>query len=132
MRSPGRDHRPAAPPSAMARTRGSRDGLGRLRRPGGLVTRALVAVVVLVAIAAPAGAAPQLGYYRMPALSGETLVFVAEGDLWQVGVAGGAASRLTTHPGAESSPVLSADGARVAFTAEYEGPSEVYVLPLCG
>jgi tricorn protease len=72
------------------------------------------------------------GYYRDPALSGETLVFVAEGDLWKIGTTGGVAQRLTTHPAEETSPVISLDGATLAFTARYEGPAEIYTMPLAG
>jgi len=49
--------------------------------------------------------APSVGYYRMPALHGDTLVFVAEGDLWRVPVTGGVAQRLTTHLDEEAHPV---------------------------
>jgi tricorn protease len=84
------------------------------------------------------GAAPALaqtdgrGFYRYPAIHGDTIVFSAEGDLWTVPVAGGTAQRLTTHPGVESHPVVSPDGRTVAFTARYEGPPEVYTMPLAG
>ena len=79
-------------------------------------------------------AAPQgtLGYYRFPALHNETLVFTAEGDLWQVGINGGIAQRLTTHAAEESRPAFSPDGKTLAFSASYEGPTEVYTLPLDG
>jgi len=76
-------------------------------------------------------AAPQ-GYYRQPALHGDTIVFVAEGDLWKVGTAGGSAIRLTSHPGEESQPAISSDGKTIAFVAQYEGPSEVYTMPIAG
>lgn len=79
-----------------------------------------------------AGGAGTTGYYRQPALHGETLVFVAEGDLWKVPLAGGTATRLTSHPGDESQPAISPDGATVAFVASYEGPREVYTVPLAG
>ena len=72
------------------------------------------------------------GYYRQPALSGATLVFVAEGDLWQTTVQGGTARRLTTHLGTESRPVFSPDGKWLAFSANYEGPTEIYVMPASG
>ena len=73
-----------------------------------------------------------LGYYRQPALSKETLVFVAEGDLWKVPIAGGKASRLTTHANDEQLPAISPDGKTLAFVGSYEGPNEVYTMPLTG
>ncbi|MCC6234210.1 MAG: PD40 domain-containing protein [Verrucomicrobiales bacterium] len=72
------------------------------------------------------------GYHRYPALHGDTLVFTSEGDLWRVPVSGGLAQRLTTHPGTEANAALSPDGTTVAFSAEYEGPREVYTMPLAG
>ncbi len=74
----------------------------------------------------------RLGYYRDPALHGDTLVFVAEGDLWIVRAQGGVARRLTTNLGDESHPAISPDGQMVAFTATYEGPAEVYTMPITG
>ena len=68
--------------------------------------RTLAVVFALLLVAAPAPAAGPLGYYRMPALHKDTLVFVAEGDLWKVPVSGGAAARLTTHPGEETYPAI--------------------------
>ena len=78
------------------------------------------------------GADGLLGYYRQPALHGKTLVFHAEGDLWKVPVSGGTARRLTTHLERERFPVISPDGQTIAFTASYEGPSEVYTMPMAG
>jgi tricorn protease len=74
----------------------------------------------------------QPGYYRMPSIRGETIVFVAEGDLWKIGLGGGTATRLTSHPSRETSPVISPDGRTVAFAAKYEGPTEVYTMPITG
>lgn len=84
-------------------------------------------------------AATTSGYYRQPAIHGNTVVFVAEGDLWTVAATGGKASRLTTHPGPESHPAISPDGKTVAFLANYEDggagareAGEVYTMPIEG
>jgi len=71
------------------------------------------------------------GWYRSPALYGDTIAFSSEGDLWLVGVEGGLARRLTTL-GNESSAVFSPDGASLAFSAGYEGTSEIYTMPTTG
>ncbi|HEU4565477.1 MAG TPA: S41 family peptidase [Gemmatimonadaceae bacterium] len=81
---------------------------------------------------APAGAPAQLGYYRFPTIAGQTIVFTAEGDLWRVPVTGGVAQRLTSHPAEESRGVISPDGRTLAFSAAYEGPTEVYTMALDG
>jgi tricorn protease len=73
-----------------------------------------------------------VGYYRQPTMHADTIVFVSEGDLWKVPAGGGVASRLTSHPGDESSPKISPDGKQVAFVGTYEGPAEIYVMPLQG
>jgi len=44
----------------------------------------------------------------------------------------GLAARLTTHPAEESHPAISPDGATLAFSAAYEGPVEVYTMPVAG
>ncbi len=81
----------------------------------------------------PASPAQQTkGYYRFPAIHGDTIVFSAEGDLWRLSLQGGMARRLTSHPGEESNPVISPDGKILAFTAQYEGPSEIYTMALDG
>jgi tricorn protease len=88
-------------------------------------------LTLALAIATAAAAAPA-GYYRFPAVHGDTVVFTAEGDLWRVPLAGGTAQRLTTHPGAETRASFSPDGKWLAFSAEYEGPAELYVMPADG
>src|SRR5579863_7138589 len=72
------------------------------------------------------------GYYRYPSIHGDQVLFTAEGDIWQVSINGGVARRLTTHPGEETHAVYSPDGGTIAFSANYEGPTEVYTMPASG
>ncbi|MFD2036552.1 S41 family peptidase [Belliella marina] len=72
------------------------------------------------------------GYYMEPEIHNDLIVFVSEGDLWKISRSGGEATRLTTHAGDERSPKISPDGKWVAFAASYEGPTEVYIMPISG
>jgi tricorn protease len=98
------------------------------------MTRRLPSLALIVALGAPlaARAGAPLGYYRFPAIHGDSVVFTAEGDLWRVPLAGGVAERLTSHSGQETQAAISPDGTQVAFAGTYEGPRELYVLPLAG
>jgi tricorn protease-like protein len=68
----------------------------------------------------------------MPSTDGTHIVFVYGGDLWSVPREGGAAQRLTAGPGIETSPAFSPDGSRIAFTGEYDGNVDVFVIPAAG
>lgn len=72
------------------------------------------------------------GYYQYPDIHQNTVVFAAEGNIWRVSVEGGLAQRLTTHAEEERFPLLSPDGKTLAYAASYEGPVEVYTLPVDG
>ncbi|MEO0817984.1 MAG: S41 family peptidase [Pseudomonadota bacterium] len=72
------------------------------------------------------------GYLRDPALHNDTLIFSSEGDLWRTDLAGGIATRITTHPETERSSAISPDGETIAFNANYGGPTEVYIAPVTG
>ena len=63
-----------------------------------------------------------------PTLSGTEIVFGYGGFLWSVPRDGGAARQLTTG-GHESDPVFSPDGNWIAFSANYDGNRDVYVIP---
>jgi len=77
----------------------------------------------------PSFATSQQGYYRAPDLHQNQLVFTAEGDLWlQQLDSATPAQRLTTHPAEEINAQWSKDGQWLAYQANYDGVTEVYVL----
>lgn len=91
-----------------------------------------LAILLVAALSLNLFAESPKGYYRFPALSADKIIFTAEGDLWKVDIRGGIAQRLTSHLGAESNAAVSPDGNLIAFSAQYEGPTEVYTMPVDG
>ncbi len=69
---------------------------------------------------------------RWPDIHGDKVVFSSEGDLWLGTLSGGSAERITTHEGDELRPKFSPDGTQIAFTGQYDGGSDVYVMPTSG
>lgn len=69
---------------------------------------------------------------RFPTIHGDTVVFTYAGDLWSANTEGGLARRLTSHPGLEQRARISPDGKWIAFTAEYDGNPDVYVMGIDG
>lgn len=66
---------------------------------------------------------------RFPAIHGNQIVFSYSGDLYTVSKNGGISRKLTNHIGYEMFARFSPDGKNIAFTAEYDGNREVYVMP---
>ncbi|HEX9082318.1 MAG TPA: hypothetical protein VF768_08565, partial [Holophagaceae bacterium] len=93
--------------------------------------RLALTALALSLVLGPSASAGE-AYVRDPAVHGDRVYFTAEGDLWRAPLAGGQATRLTTHPGQEVRVSVSPDGKWLAFTASYEGPQEVYVMPADG
>jgi tricorn protease len=89
----------------------------------------LNAIILLVS---SASLAQQNYLFQRPALSHTQIVFSFAGDLWSVPREGGDAKRLTTGTGVETDPVLSPDGSQIAFTGEYDGNVDVFVVLASG
>jgi tricorn protease len=114
------------------------------RALGGAPPEALVALVALTALPlVPAGAAQQgsaagqaaapwgeeTRLLRFPHIHGDRVVFTYAGDLYTAPVTGGDATRLTSHAGMEIFARFSPDGRWIAFSGEYAGTRQVYLIP---
>ncbi len=92
---------------------------------------AVIAAVVLASWSyAPRADASKL--LRFPNVWHDRIVFSYAGDLWTVGTQGGTATRLTSNPGLELFAKFSPDGRYLAFTGQYGGDEQVYVMPSAG
>ncbi len=91
-------------------------------------TLATAAAALLLAF--PAAAQTKL--LRYPDVHGNRVAFCYGGDIWTASTGGGLASRVTAHPGQELFPKFSPDGKWIAFTGQYEGDEQVYVVPAEG
>ena len=69
---------------------------------------------------------------RFPAIHGEQIVFSYAGNLYTVPAMGGVARRLTSHEGYEMFARFSPDGQHIAFTGQYDGNTEVFLMPAQG
>ncbi len=94
--------------------------------------RTAICLFVVFSCAATLIAAEKPTLFRQPALSRTQIVFYHAGDLWSVAREGGEARRLTSAPGQEADPVFSPDGEWLAFTGEYDGNVDVFVMPAAG
>ena len=92
----------------------------------------ILLTLVTVALSAAAAHADEARLLRFPAIGGNEVAFSYAGDLWTVPVTGGEARRLTSHIGYEMFARYSPDGKSIAFTAEYDGNREVYLIPSQG
>lgn len=95
----------------------------------------LVSLLVLSLFAAPvSGAAADdlTRLLRFADIHEDRIVFVHAGDIWIVASEGGQARRLTSHEGQELFPKFSPDGRWIAFSAEYSGNRQVFVMSAAG
>ncbi|MFN0008382.1 MAG: S41 family peptidase [Planctomycetota bacterium] len=89
---------------------------------------ARLASVLILAL--PSSAQTKL--LRFPDIRGDRVAFCYAGDLWTAPSGGGTATRLTAHEGLELFPKFSPDGQWIAFTGQYDGDEQVYVIPATG
>ncbi|WP_113651504.1 S41 family peptidase [Pedobacter namyangjuensis] len=69
---------------------------------------------------------------RQPTVSNNNIAFVYGGDIWVANRDGSNPRRLTVNPAVEQSPIFSPNGKMIAFTGNYDGNNDVYVIPVEG
>ncbi|WP_375144258.1 PDZ domain-containing protein [Pseudoalteromonas sp. HL-AS2] len=65
---------------------------------------------------------------RFPDIHKESVTFVYAGDIYIANTKTGKSTRLTDHIGFETFPKFSPDGSQIAFSAQYNGSRQVYVM----
>ncbi len=69
---------------------------------------------------------------KEPALSETHIAFIYADDLWVSQRDGSSPRQITTDDGVESQPVFSPDGSIIAFSGEYDGNTDVFIVPTEG
>ena len=72
------------------------------------------------------------GLFRYPDVSHTSIVFTYANDIWLAPKDGGTAIKLSSPPGVESFPKFSPDGNTIAYSGNYDGNQDVYVIPVSG
>ena len=104
-----------------------------MRTPRHLLVAALLCAIAPFSPALGARVDPlDTKLLTQPAISARHVAFIYAGDLFIADVAGTNVRRLTTDEGTESSPVFSPDGKALAFSAQYDGNTDVYTMPVTG
>jgi len=107
------------------------------RNSHSVVTKSILSLAGLALLASPllsqtAPSPDETRLMRFPATNGKQIVFSYADQLYTVGMEGGVARRLTNGPGYAVFPRFSPDGKELAFTAQYDGNTEVYLMPADG
>ena len=89
----------------------------------------VLACVVGCAVVAAAQEGQEGRLLRFPDIYKDKIAFMYGADLWLASSSGGVARRITSHAGRELFPKFSPDGKWLAFTGQYDGNFNVYVMP---
>lgn len=94
--------------------------------------RSILLMLLTTFIVTTAWSQEETRLLRFPTTNGEQIVFSYAFDLYTVPVSGGVARKMTSHTGDEMFPRFSPDGSQIAFTGQYDGNTEVYLMPANG
>jgi len=96
------------------------------------MNKTILVIVSILLLFGTAIASKDARLLRTPDINKDLTVFVYAGDIWSVSSRGGDAKRLTSHEGLELFPKISPDRKWIAFSAEYSGSRQVYIMPAKG
>jgi len=106
------------------------------RKTASVISYSLCGVICILALiaAAPGSAVADdtRPLMRFPDIHDTLIVFVYGEDIWRASSEGGVAVRLTMNDGEERFPMFSPDGSLIAFTGEYDGNDDIYVMNVYG
>ncbi|WMS95475.1 PDZ domain-containing protein [Pseudoalteromonas sp. HL-AS2] len=93
-------------------------------------------LLTAIAVAVAPAISPMVAAYqtqdtrllRFPDIHKESVTFVYAGDIYIANTKTGKSTRLTDHIGFETFPKFSPDGSQIAFSAQYNGSRQVYVM----
>src|SRR5690349_7634995 len=96
--------------------------------PAGIAAQAPVRTVSNGSVAREDDPAGGTRLLRTPTVSATHIAFAYAGNIWIADRAGGDARRLTSFQGEATNPQLSPDGSLVAFSGQYGGNTDVYIV----
>ena len=101
-----------------------------LQNQANTVIKAAAATVLIASLTN--GAVAETLLLKDPAISDTQIAFTYGGDIWVATKNGGNARRLTTRQAPETRPRFSPDGKTIAFSATYDGNTDIYTIPTEG
>lgn len=96
------------------------------------IKKILFTIILISTLAISAYSQVDARMFRFPDVSATHITFVYAGDIWVVPKEGGLAHRLSSPTGEETFPRFSPDGSKIAFTGNYDGNPDVYVISTLG
>jgi tricorn protease len=96
------------------------------------IKKYLFALFLIFTVAISAYSQVDARMFRQPDVSAKHITFVYAGDIWVVPKEGGLAHRLSSPAGEETFPKFSPDGSMIAFSGNYDGNQDIYVIATLG
>ncbi len=89
----------------------------------------IISLLTILLLSTAAIAQKETRLFNFPSINNNKIAFSYAGDIYIVSSEGGIARKLTSHEGYEMFPKFSPDGKQIAFTGQYDGNTEVFLIP---